>query len=179
MGQHGECPFIHPFTESPCFHGGFKLLFCLTENRDIADSQNKQFNQLIGQGITLHGTRQIDICHVCQQRRDKQQNRIHFQRDLQGEKHPCRRLHNTLTLNFPWQCQPDKQDKNIQFQHGQQRTAQLTAAADNKQHKSTRQTGNKPIGLPDTTEQKSPENRKKQAPVRRQPFIHKYAARAD
>ncbi len=120
LGQHGKCPFIHPFAESPCFHGRFKLLFGFTENRDIADRQNKQLYQLVGQGVTFHRTRQIDICHVCQHRRDKQQNRIHFQRDLQGEKHPGRGLNNALTLNFPRQCQPDKQDKNIQFQHRQQ-----------------------------------------------------------
>lgn len=120
LGQHGKCPFIHPFAESPCFHGRFKLLFGFTENRDIADRQNKQLYQFIGQGITFHRTRQIDICHVCQHRRDKQQNRIHFQRDLQGEKHPGRGLNNALTLNFPRQCQPDKQDENIQFQHRQQ-----------------------------------------------------------
>lgn len=120
MGQHGKGPFIHPFTESPSFHGSFKLLFGLTENRDIADRQNKQLNQLVGQGVALHGTRQIDICHICQHRRDKQQNRIHFQRDLLGEKHACRGLHNALAFEFPRQCQPDKQDKNIQFQHRQQ-----------------------------------------------------------
>lgn len=72
LGQHHKCPFVHPFFKSPRFHRGFKLLFGFTENRDIADCQDKQFDEFIRQRIAFYRTGQINIRHIGQHGRNKQ-----------------------------------------------------------------------------------------------------------